>query len=88
MYLEEVGRMFLRKLGIYLPDSTASHISRENTLNVNVVLFIQCVFLRSVYPHRNLTTSWALNNDIVKSLAAFERKVLRMFGGINVNENW
>jgi hypothetical protein len=33
--------------------------------------------------------SWALNEDIVKQLATFERKVLRrMFGGIKVNENW
>jgi len=47
------------------------------------------VFLSSVYPHRNLTPSWALKNDIVKRLAAFEREVLRkMFGGINVNENF
>jgi hypothetical protein len=33
--------------------------------------------------------SWALNEDIAKRLATFERKVLRrMFGGIKVNENW
>ena len=33
--------------------------------------------------------SWTLNKDIVKRLAAFERKVLRrMFGGIKVHENW
>ena len=32
--------------------------------------------------------SWALNEDIVKQLATFERKVLRrMFGGIKVNES-
>jgi hypothetical protein len=35
-----------------------------------------------------LTASWALNEDIAKRLAVFERTVLRrMFGGINVNEN-
>jgi len=33
--------------------------------------------------------SWALNKDVVKILAAFERKVLRrMFGRIKVNEKW
>jgi hypothetical protein len=33
--------------------------------------------------------SWILNKDIAKWLAAFERKVLRrMFGAININENW
>jgi hypothetical protein len=33
--------------------------------------------------------SWALNKDIAKRVAAFERKVLRrIFGGIKVNENW
>lgn len=29
IYFEEVGRIFLRKLGIYLPDSTTSHVSRD-----------------------------------------------------------
>jgi hypothetical protein len=32
--------------------------------------------------------SWTLNKIITKRLAASERKVLRMFGGIKVNENW
>jgi hypothetical protein len=33
--------------------------------------------------------SRTLNEDTVKQLATFERKVLRrMFGGIKVNENW
>ena len=33
--------------------------------------------------------SRTLNTDIAKRLATFERKGLRrMFGGINVNENW
>jgi hypothetical protein len=33
--------------------------------------------------------SWALNEDIAKWQATFERKVLRrMFGGIKLNENW
>ena len=32
---------------------------------------------------------WTLNKDITKRLAGLERKVLRrMFGGIEVNENW
>jgi hypothetical protein len=29
-----------------------------------------------------------LNKDIAKLLATFERKFLRTFGGIKVNENW
>jgi len=33
--------------------------------------------------------SWTMNEDIVKWLAIFERKVLqRIFGGIKTNENW
>jgi hypothetical protein len=37
----------------------------------------------------NFAIDWALNEDIAKWLAAFERTVLRrMFGGIKVNENW
>ena len=32
---------------------------------------------------------WILNKDIAKRLTTIERKVLRrMFGGIEVNENW
>jgi hypothetical protein len=32
---------------------------------------------------------WALNKDIAKRFAVFERKVLRrMLMGITVNENW
>jgi hypothetical protein len=83
----------LKKLAGYFSESLVSvyqipllDILVETTLNVNSVLFIQRVFLQSVYPHRNLTPSGALNNDFVKRLAAFERKVSRgMFGGINVN---
>jgi len=29
-----------------------------------------------------------MNKDIAKLLTTFERKVLRTFGGIKVNENW
>jgi len=37
----------------------------------------------------NGAVSWALNKDIVKLLAGFERKFLRrMFGRIKVNEKW
>jgi hypothetical protein len=36
----------------------------------------------------NGTGSWALNKDIAKLLATCERRVLRTFGGIKVNENW
>ena len=33
--------------------------------------------------------SWTLSRDIVKRLAAFERKVLRrLFGGIKAKGNW
>jgi hypothetical protein len=32
--------------------------------------------------------SWTLDKDIAKRMATFERKVLRMSGGIKVSENW
>jgi hypothetical protein len=35
---------------------------------------------------RNGAESWTTNKDIAKRLATFENKVLRMFGGIKVNE--
>jgi hypothetical protein len=87
IYLEEVDRIFLRKLGIYLPDSTASHISRDYPQRKFCVIHTVRV-LKSLYLHRTLTPSWTLNEDIAKQLTAFGRTVLRItFWGINVNEN-
>ena len=85
-----VNLCILKKLTGYFSESLVSiyqiplgHILVETTINVNYVLFIQCAFLQSVYPHRNLTPSWTLNEDIAKRLAAFERTVLRrMFGAL------
>ena len=90
-----VNTCILQKLAGYFSESLLSicqfplrHILAQTILNVNFVLYTKCAFLQSVYPHRNLTPSWAVNEDIAKRLVAFERKVLRrMFGGINVNEN-
>jgi hypothetical protein len=90
-----VNLYILKKLAGYFSESLVSiyqiplrHMLVETILNVNVVLFIQCAFLQSLYPHRNLTPSWTLNEDIAKQLIAFGRTVLRItFWGINVNDN-
>jgi hypothetical protein len=40
--------------------------------------------IRPVVTYR--AEAWTLNKDIIKKLSVFERKVLRIFGGIKVNE--